>query len=271
MHLLKGALLVLWLLFETSPIFPSPFLGKVRLAIGESSVDYDLWRLYLDVFNKSYEDKEEGFQRFVIFTKNIKHVMEHNIRFQAGETTYEMGVNQFSDKTPEELKVLLGLRPNQRKAPRGSFYMQPATPFELPTSIDWRDMGAVTPVKDQGHCGSCWAFSATGSLEGQIFRKKKQLIGLSEQQLVDCSSDFGNQGCGGGLMDNAFAYIMTNGGIEGENDYPYISGTTGQENPQCLFSKDKVVATTTGYVDISPGNDTSLLLALATTGPISIG
>merc|ERR1712236_135217 len=130
---------------------------------------------------------------------------------------------------------------------------------DLPEEIDWRTKapGAVTPVKDQKMCGSCWAFSATGSLEGQHFLKTNKSVSLSEQNLVDCSKKEGNMGCFGGLMDNAFKYIKINNGIDTEKSYPYTA-----RDGNCTFSPDNVGATVTGFVDIEHGSEAALQMAV---------
>ena len=138
--------------------------------------------------------------------------------------------------------------------------------FKPPKSVDWRTSGFVTEVKDQGQCGSCWAFSAVAALEGQHFKQAKELVSLSEQNLVDCSGKYGNEGCSGGLMDQAFEYIKENEGIDKETGYPY----EGIDNT-CRFKRSEVGATDSGFVDIKSGDEEELINAIASIGPISVG
>jgi len=132
----------------------------------------------------------------------------------------------------------------------------------IPSSLDWRSKGAVTPVKNQGQCGSCWAFSTTGSVEGAHEIATGTLISLSEQQLVDCAGAYGNEGCNGGLMDDAFEYIIKNGGICSEASYPYqgVDGT-------CQTCTN--VATISSYTDVPSGNEADISTVVQ-AGPVSI-
>jgi len=224
------------------------------------------WKLWKELHSKKYFDAEEHVRRSV-WESNLKLVQTHNLQADLGQHTHWLKMNKFADLTIEEfVKQMNGfnmsLRTNQ-EMDRHEFTR--SSNVKLPDTVDWRDQGYVTDVKDQGQCGSCWAFSATGSLEGQHFKQAKMLTSLSEQNLVDCSTAQGNQGCNGGLMDQAFQYIKENMGIDTEDSYPYEA-----IDNQCRFKKDSIGATDTGFTDIKSKDEDALQEAVATVGPISV-
>nr|QCT84047.1 cathepsin L-like cysteine proteinase A [Haemaphysalis flava] len=243
--------------------------GFVAAAIAANSQEIlrTEWETFKSMHKKTYKSNVEELLRFKIFTENTLLVAKHNAKYAKGLVSYKLGMNKFGDLLPHEFAKMVNgyhVRPKNDQRPT---FLPPANLNEssLPTKVDWRQKGAVTPVKNQGQCGSCWAFSATGSLEGQHFRKTGNLVSLSEQNLVDCSQSFGNMGCGGGLMDNAFKYIKSNGGIDTEESYPYTA-----QDGDCKFKKADVGATDTGFVDIEQGSEDDLKKAVATVGPISV-
>ncbi|XP_006813635.1 cathepsin L-like peptidase [Saccoglossus kowalevskii] len=221
------------------------------------------WENYKAEYGKVYNSDEDGVRQ-MIWSQNKKNVELHNMKYRKGESSYTMEMNQFGDMTNKEFTdMMCGYKGKKQNSPRSSTFLAPSN-YKAPDSVDWRTKGYVTEVKDQGACGSCWAFSTTGSMEGQSFKNTGKLVSFSEQQLVDCSGSYGNMGCGGGLMDQAFAYIEDYG-IEPEADYPY----TAKDDP-CSYDTSKAVATNTGYTDIATMDEKALQQAVATVGPISV-
>jgi C1A family cysteine protease len=213
---------------------------------------------YVKEFGKTYST-EELFVRFQNFKDNKAMIDEHN----AKGLSWEMGVNQFTDLTAKEFSELyLGYRPRTNDFARSQNLHVVPTGQVLGDSLDWRTKGAVTPVKDQGQCGSCWAFSTTGAVEGANQIKSGTLESVSEQQLVDCAGSAGNQGCNGGLMDDAFEYIIKNGGIGSEESYPYTA-----RDGKC--KKVTSVATVSKYTDVKK-NDESGLMSAVNIEPVAV-
>jgi len=211
-------------------------------------------------FEKNYAP-EEFFRRFSIFKFNVDFIFNHN----SGNSTYECGVNQFSDLTSAEFKAIyLGFKPELADSSSKVISLRDleAVPIEAGASIDWTTKGAVTPVKNQGNCGSCWAFSTTGGVEGVVQIKHGHLTSLSEQALVDCAGAYGNQGCNGGLMDSAFKYVKANG-LPTEAAYPY-KGVNGACKAFTASADTKI----TGYVDVA--HTESALLNAVNIEPISV-
>ena len=208
-------------------------------------------------FSKKYESISELEERFQIFRTNFKQIITHNLDFTQNFT---MGVNQFTDLAPDEFKkqYVSGLRTEVGSYGCKTFSSSAGS---APSSIDWRTKGAVTSVKDQGQCGSCWTFSATGAIEGAWAIANSQLLDLSEQELVDCATgaSYGSHGCDGGQMEGAFKYVIEKGQCSLAS-YPYTSGVskTGGACQKCTAA---VIISSCS--DVKPNDQISLKAAVA--------
>ncbi|WVY98628.1 hypothetical protein V8G54_030779 [Vigna mungo] len=194
-------------------------------ALDMSIIDYDeallqkTYEAWLVKHAKAYNAIGEKERRFLIFKENWRFVQEHNNG--AGNKEFRLGLNRFADLTNEEYRAMfLGTRKKLTSRKSGRYAFRDGE--TLPAMVDWREKGAVAPVKDQGQCGSCWAFSTVAAVEGINQIVTGNLTTLSEQELVDCDRSY-NMGCNGGLMDYAFDFIIQNGGIDTEEDYPYTA------------------------------------------------
>ena len=222
---------------------------------GMISQDEKEFMRWMHKHNKDYFSHEEYAFRFGVWKAHKTEAAMHNAR---NDVSHKKGLNQFSDLTKDEFsRYYLGYRPNANKVRNEKILDESAN-----GSIDWRQHGAVTGVKNQGQCGSCWAFSTTGSLEGAYKLAGNALTSFSEQQLVDCSGSYGNQGCNGGLMDNAFMYLESKK-IETESAYPYYA-----YDSSCAYDSSKGVTGVSGYHDVSQSD--SQMQAALQEGPVSI-
>ena len=217
-------------------------------------------------FNKVYETFEEVEARFSIFRENLRGIISHNM---ISNRTFSMGVNQFTDLTPAEFKdkYITGLQGRNSLGAYGCKAFS-SNAAGAPASIDWREKGAVTSVKDQGQCGSCWTFSSTGAIEGAWAISKGQLIDLSEEQLVDCATGYvtyGSNGCNGGSMDGAFKYVTQYGQCSASS-YPYTAGTTMKAG---ACQKCTPVAHISSCSDVKVNDQISLKGAIAMQ-PVSV-
>nr|XP_023025725.1 cathepsin L-like proteinase [Leptinotarsa decemlineata] len=236
-------------------------LASLVVAITAAS-DQELWVEFKNTHGKSYRSLREEKLRFNIFQEKLREIESHNVKYENGEESYFLAVNQFSDLTKEEFISLLN--ENIATKPEISFTpLQEALneSLEAPTAINWVHQGAVLGVKNQGQCGSCWAFSTTGSLEGQSIIKHGRRVSLSEQQLVDCSTS--NNACQGGSMEYAFNYVA-NYGLETEASYPY-RGVRGS----CRADSSRSAIRVRGYASVGR-NEQALKNAVGTVGPISV-
>jgi cathepsin L len=230
------------------------------LALANSRPDYqkefDLFKLK---YSKSYATAQEHDARLKVFSDNLDFVNNWDVAAKG----FEVEINMFADLTIQEfVSVYTGMNITKYYKPVQETFEQSRVQGDI---VNWKDKGAVTGVKNQGQCGSCWSFSTTGSVEGARFIAGKGLVSLSEQNLVDCSVPEGNQGCNGGLMDNAFKYIISNKGIDTEASYPYRA--TGPNS--CQFKAANIGATITGFRDITSGSESALQVGVQQQ-PVSV-
>jgi len=219
---------------------------------------------FVKKYRKTYSDNNEREMRFRIFKQNVDLIENHNAR----RTSFRMGINHFADMTNEEYRATyLRFRPDTHQTSPGAIGKDSVS---LPKTVDWRDKNAVTFIKDQGDCGSCWSFSTTGAVEGAWAIATKNLVSLSEQNIIDCTWNppYNNTGCNGGDMRTALQYIINNHGIDTEDSYPYADYYGGdQEN--CEWNPKNSGANISSLVFIAQGNETDLAVQTV-LGPVSV-
>ncbi|XP_007230109.3 procathepsin L isoform X5 [Astyanax mexicanus] len=232
-------------------------------SISQEDLEFHGWKMK---FGKSYDSEEEESQRKMTWLTNRKLVLEHNMLADQGIKSYRLDMNHFADMDNQEYQARFKscLVSYNRTKPRGGpLFLQQQADTTLPCAVDWIAAGYVTKVNQQKQCCSCWAFSAAGALEGQLFRKTRQLVSLSEQQLLDCSWLNGNSGCASGAIEHAFQYVEFEG-LQSDATYPY-EGKDGM----CRFNPKNSQATCSGFEELPSGDETILQKAVAVIGPIS--
>uniref|UniRef100_A0A6I8Q0H0 Cathepsin K n=1 Tax=Xenopus tropicalis TaxID=8364 RepID=A0A6I8Q0H0_XENTR len=237
-------------------------LSLVKIGLCQESNLDSKWELWKKTYHRQYNGQLDEIRRRQIWEKNLNLISQHNKEFSQGLHTYDLAMNHLGDMTSEEVvQKMMGLKVPPNHRPNNTYI--PEWNSRIPEYIDYRKKGYVTPVHNQGICGSCWAFSSVGALEGQLMKKTGKLVSLSPQNLVDCDTD--NYGCEGGYMTNAFGYVRDNGGIDSDAEYPYVGQDEG-----CHYNPADKAATCKGYKEIPVGSEKALKRAVANVGPVSV-
>ncbi|KAF5810867.1 putative actinidain [Helianthus annuus] len=231
----------------------------------------ELFVKWKEVHGKVYDHQEEEERRLGNFRNSLKFILERNSK-RKSEWDHTVGLTKFADLSNEEFKEMYFSKSKGPKSEKLKVWGEKGNTTlnsgscDAPASLDWRDKGVVTPMKDQGQCGSCWAFSVTGSIEGAHAIATGDLISLSEQELVSC--DTNDYGCDGGNMDTAYRWIIKNGGLNSEEAYPYTS-SNGRDG-KCDKEKSQIsVVSISSYVEVE-SNEDAVLCAVAKQ-PVTIG
>ncbi|XP_034401177.1 digestive cysteine proteinase 1-like [Cyclopterus lumpus] len=216
---------------------------------------------FKDKFHRRYDEREHE-KRENAFVHNLRYVHSKN---RAG-LPFALALNSLSDRTMSELTTMRGRK--RGKTPNGGlpFLLKNYEKVTVPESLDWRIYGAVTPVKDQAICGSCWSFATTGTVEGALFLKTDSLQVLSQQMLIDCSWGFGNNGCDGGEEWRGYEWIMKHGGIATSETYGAYMGMNGF----CHINSSQLTAQIQSYTNVTSGDAEALKLALLKNGPVAV-
>ncbi|XP_056153887.1 cathepsin S, ortholog 1 [Lampris incognitus] len=237
------------------------------LVLGKSTPDLDRrWEVWKIKFQKVYDSQAELVYRKSIWEKNLDRVLRHNREASAGQHSFTMGLNHLADMTAEEVNERLNGLKVEDRAHFGNWTTKQSRDLSIPVSVDWRTTGLVSPVKNQGLCGSCWAFSSAGALEGQMKRQTGVLVPLSPQNLLDCSTTDGNHGCRGGFISKSYSYIIRNGGIDSDNFYPYE-----YKDGKCRYSTRGKAGYCSRFHILPHGDEKALQTVVATVGPVAVG
>ncbi|XP_068600017.1 digestive cysteine proteinase 2 [Brachionichthys hirsutus] len=242
--------------------------GPLLVVSDSDEVVLTEWEVWKMSYGIAY-DKIGDMQRRIIWEENKQLIEYNNQRAFMGRRPFTMSMNKYGDLTRQEYRVLQGAMIDARFAKRkktvSSRRLRNNAKQLDARFVDYRKMGYVTEVKDQGYCGSCWAFSTTGAIEAQLYKRTGQLISLSEQNLVDCSKSYGTYGCNGAWMANAYDYVVGNG-LQSTSTYPYTSVDT----QPCYYDGSLAAAHIKDYRFIPKGDEQALADAVATIGPITV-